>query len=335
MLKISIIVPVYNTGEYLRGCFDCIIAQTYGNFEVVVVDDGSTDESGGICDEYARKDSRFVVIHKENGGVSTARNRGLDEATGDYVGFADSDDTMLPGMFKEYARVAERTAADLIGTASFLAEGDQPCNRANAHIYEFNNEEARRELFTIGKIRPSVCLAFIKREILSDIRFPSNIHQWEDYAFIACAVARSQKVAITANRYYQYRYREGSATKRLMNERHLSCLLINEFLEEQGVYTNEQERHDVTGFFTRCACVNFLLSTPIEKNPFLERIRKEIKNHRESIKKSRAVPMREKIVVFAFEKSERLSRILLFSERKVVHVLLSLRNSARALMKAE
>ena len=227
MLKISIIVPVYNTGEYLRECFDCIIAQTFKNFEVVVVDDGSTDDSGAICDEYARKDSRFVVIHKENGGVSSARNRGLDEATGDYIGFVDSDDTMLPGMLEEYATIAEKYEADFIECKGYIPEGEVCENSATPQVWVFNNNEARNEFFSIRKIRPSVCLSFIKKDILSNVRFPDDIHQWEDYAFTACAVAKSQKVAITSNRYYQYRYREGSATKRPLNDRQMSCLLID------------------------------------------------------------------------------------------------------------
>ena len=90
--KISVIIPVYNVEKYLKRCLDSVINQTYKNLEIILVDDGSTDNSGKICDEYAKNDKRIIVIHKENGGVSVARNIGLDICTGDYVNFIDSDD---------------------------------------------------------------------------------------------------------------------------------------------------------------------------------------------------------------------------------------------------
>ena len=89
---ISIIVPIYNREKYLSECIDSILVQSYSDFEVLLIDDGSTDRSGEICDEYAQKDARIRVFHKENGGVSSARNVGLDNATGEWIAFVDSDD---------------------------------------------------------------------------------------------------------------------------------------------------------------------------------------------------------------------------------------------------
>src|SRR5690606_22590995 len=95
MPKVSVIIPVYNTENYLRECLDSILAQTFTDFEVLLINDGSTDSSGKICDEYAEKDSRIKVFHKENGGVSSARNLGLDNAKGEWICFVDSDDEIL------------------------------------------------------------------------------------------------------------------------------------------------------------------------------------------------------------------------------------------------
>ena len=92
MDKISVVVPVYNVEKYLRKCIDSIINQTYKNLEIILVDDGSPDKCGEICDEYAKKDNRVKVIHKKNAGVSSARNDGIDNATGEYIIFVDSDD---------------------------------------------------------------------------------------------------------------------------------------------------------------------------------------------------------------------------------------------------
>ena len=105
---ISVIVPVYNVEEYLPKCIESIINQTYKNLEIILVDDGSTDNSGRICDEYAKKDDRIIVFHKENGGLSDARNCGIDAATGDWVQFVDSDDyihqTMVEKMYSSCKR---------------------------------------------------------------------------------------------------------------------------------------------------------------------------------------------------------------------------------------
>ena len=98
--KISVIVPVYNVEQYLERCVDSIINQTYTNLEIILVNDGSTDNSGKLCDELAKKDERIRVIHKENGGLSDARNRGIDEAESDLVGFIDSDDYIDSDMYE-------------------------------------------------------------------------------------------------------------------------------------------------------------------------------------------------------------------------------------------
>ena len=111
---ISVIVPVYNVEPYLRKCLDSIVNQTYRDFEILIIDDGSTDGSGRICDEYAEKDSRIKVFHTENRGLSCARNLGLAEAKGEWIGFVDSDDWIEPDMYEVLIRRAEETGADVV-----------------------------------------------------------------------------------------------------------------------------------------------------------------------------------------------------------------------------
>ncbi len=117
---ISVIVPVYNVEPYLAGCLDSILSQTYRDLEILLIDDGSTDRGGTICDEYAAKDPRIRVFHTENRGLSAARNRGLDEAKGEYVGFVDSDDRIDPDMFEYLLEAAERTGADVTECGVFV-----------------------------------------------------------------------------------------------------------------------------------------------------------------------------------------------------------------------
>ena len=110
---ISVIVPVYNVEKYIRACLDSIINQTYQDLEILLIDDGSTDSSGAICDEYAGKDERIKVVHKENGGLSSARNMGLDIAQGEYVGFVDSDDIIAPEMYEKLLQTMQMRQTDV------------------------------------------------------------------------------------------------------------------------------------------------------------------------------------------------------------------------------
>ena len=121
---ISVIVPVYNVAEYLSRCVDSILAQSYGNLQIILVNDGSSDDSGRICEEYAKKDTRIQVIHQKNGGLSSARNAGLDVSSGQYVGFVDSDDWIEPEMYEEMLALMERNAAQLVCAGRYDVDGD-------------------------------------------------------------------------------------------------------------------------------------------------------------------------------------------------------------------
>lgn len=117
---ISIIVPVYKVEKYLDKCVESIVEQTYKNLEIILVDDGSPDNCSAMCDEWAQKDSRIKVIHKENGGLSSARNAGLDACTGDYIGFVDSDDWIEPDMYEYLLNIGMKTMRMFRDASSLL-----------------------------------------------------------------------------------------------------------------------------------------------------------------------------------------------------------------------
>ena len=126
---VSVIMPVYNTGKYLCGTIDSVLRQTYANFELILVDDGSTDGSGKICDEYAAKDSRVVVYHKKNGGICDARNYGMVKARGEYITFCDHDDLFLPDLLSVSVKVAEEHDADVVKWGRRIVHGDNSKER--------------------------------------------------------------------------------------------------------------------------------------------------------------------------------------------------------------
>ena len=212
-MNLSIIVPVYNVEEYIAECIDSILAQTYKDWELILVDDGSKDNSGKICDEYAQKDSRIKVIHKENEGLSSSRNTGLDNISGKFVTFVDSDDIIL----------GEDTLQKLID----IFVGDQELDilqydvihkwqstEEHKRTYPFKtyyNKQDILEGYLCENIHVSCCDKIFRTEIFKDIRFPLGQIS-EDIAIIPQIVENTNKLKTTDIGYYGYRCREGSIT---------------------------------------------------------------------------------------------------------------------------
>lgn len=187
--QISIIVPVYNVEDYLRQCLDSIIAQTFTDWECILVDDGSKDKSGSICDEYAQKDNRFKVIHKLNGGVSSARNLGIEEAKGKWLYFCDADDTLLPKAL-EILLEGEKENCQFVmaGYNKFLSDGSLKESYSGDIKRKISVDDAIKELYTPTNLSYQGylwCKLFLT-EIVKDynIRFDEKIFFNEDRLFI-------------------------------------------------------------------------------------------------------------------------------------------------------
>lgn len=223
MSMISVIVPVYKVEPYLRQCVDSILAQTYTDFELILVDDGSPDNCGAICDEYATKDSRIRVIHQENGGLSAARNAGLDAAAGEYITFVDSDDVIAPDCLHCMIDIALQTKVDIVSgkMAKFSNEnaelwGDKPTE------YEYFTEDrhaASVRLYRDSSRLPiNACGKLYRSDLLKHLRFPlGRLH--EDQAFVPKAVYAANEVAMVDRALYGYREREASITQSTFTNR--------------------------------------------------------------------------------------------------------------------
>lgn len=237
---ITIIVPVYNTEKYLERCVNSIVNQTYDNLEIILVDDGSTDNSGKICDEYAEKDGRIKVIHKENGGVSSARNLGLNVCSGDYVGFVDSDDTIEPNMYEIlYTNLIENNAD--ISICKFAWVKNNCIKKEETNEIEIINANNAICFSLIGeKFAGQLCNKLFKREILKDIRFDTEIFVYEDLLVLIQYLLKSNKVVYSSICLYNYYLRETSAYHSPFNEKQITaynaCLKINELLKNKQEY---------------------------------------------------------------------------------------------------
>ncbi len=180
MPTISVIVPVYKVEKYLHRCVDSIFAQTFTDFELILVDDGSPDRSGAMCDEYATKDARVRVIHKENGGLSDARNAGIDVAQGKYLFFVDSDDVIHPDCLNILLVVLRRTNAQIAGGGFARFEGDVPPEDLFASEWDhecscYTAEETLGMYFDGRESLHSVvssCCKLYRKELFADVRFP-------------------------------------------------------------------------------------------------------------------------------------------------------------------
>jgi glycosyltransferase involved in cell wall biosynthesis len=171
---ISIIVPVYNVEQYVERCIESILVQTFQNFELILIDDGSTDGSGEICDAYSLKDTRIIVIHKINGGQSSARNEGLEIARGGYVGFVDADDYLAPGMFKTLYDLVVKYNADIseCGFISVFQDREIVCDYGSG--IEFGEGDYLLGKFLGSDIFYGVWTKLYKKELFSEIRFPEG-----------------------------------------------------------------------------------------------------------------------------------------------------------------
>ena len=239
--KISIIIPVYNIAEYLPRCLDSVLAQTYTNLEIILVNDGSTDDSARVIDEYAGKDSRIVVIHKENSGVSDTRNKGIDVATGDFIGFVDGDDYIEPEMFEFLLDNAKKYNADISHCGYqmvFPSRVDYYYNTGKKLIQD--NKQGLIDLLNGKLVEPSPCNKLYKREVIKDVRMPLNIKNNEDYLFNVKAFVNSKKSVFEDKALYHYILRKNSAaTSGLSENKMFDPIIVRE--EVAQLFKNDEE----------------------------------------------------------------------------------------------
>ena len=206
MKLISIIVAVYNIEEYLRRCLDSILAQTYDNIEILLVDDGSTDSSAKICDEYGAKDTRITVIHQENRGLSGARNTALKVAKGDYIGFVDGDDYINPDMYERMINAMESSGAMLAG-CSYMQVGDGvEAWEYSDRVLELTKEEFMHAYIWDDQpfhIYNSVWSKLFKKELVEGIEFPIGKCS-EDITYTGEALAKCNKCVFIDAPLYNY-----------------------------------------------------------------------------------------------------------------------------------
>lgn len=263
-MLISVIVPVYNTESFLPASIESILSQTYQDIELLLIDDGSTDRSGAICDEYAAKDSRVRVFHKENGGVSSARNLGLDQARGEYIHFVDSDDILLQGAYQYIAEVCNSYSPDVISFDYFTDIRDK-----DALIIDDGKFYDSIQTFTEHfYIRVPVWIKVFKRSYIEkqNTRFEPVIYS-EDTIFIWNLLQTDGTIFSTKSKLYSYttnpcgaeQTRTINHVQRTVESLIVSNLRVKEFVSSYSecppVISNFTHKYEV--LFNRILCTPY------------------------------------------------------------------------------
>lgn len=218
---ISVIIPAYNVETYIERGIQSVCEQTYQDLEIIVVDDGSTDHTGKIVDELAQKDKRIVVIHKKNGGVSAARNDGIDHAHGEYIGFVDGDDTIAPDMYEFLLQNAQKYQADISHCGYQMVFPDRRDNYyGTGKIIEQTRETGVQDLLMGTMVEPGLCNKLYKRSLFHDIKLNTKIKINEDLLANYYLFKKAEKAVFEDQMKYYYMVRKNSASTS-QNARHI------------------------------------------------------------------------------------------------------------------
>ena len=251
--KLSIVVAVYNIEQYLHKCVESLLAQTYSNLEIILVDDGATDGSGTICNDFAEKDSRVHVIHKTNGGLSDARNVGIEAATGTYLAFVDGDDWVDTDMYMCLIQELERTQSDIAVCRYRQIYRDATFDQSTGKVFVFEGKEALRAMLQEDEaiqIQNAAWNKLYRRAFLGEQRFPKG--KWyEDVVYTTKLLYKAHRVVYLDSAKYNYVIdREGSIMNVGFNKRILTDLIPAylekaDFLKQAG----ETELLDIHHYF--------------------------------------------------------------------------------------
>ena len=242
MPKISVIVPVFNVEKYLSRCINSILNQSFTDFELILIDDGSTDGSGIICDEYAKKDSRITVIHQNNQGQAAARNKAIDIAKGDYYSFVDSDDYIHPKMFETTLRIINASKCNVVLFQFYVGTDSQySWEETNSHYSLYQGKDFLRHCLLNNENGCWIlCDKLFDRSCFKEIRLPQG-RKYEDNAVVYKILYNIQTIAVCDSILYYYYTNPNSTTKSGFSEERADWILVLEEMIDFFLYKNDVE----------------------------------------------------------------------------------------------
>ena len=260
---ISVIIPVYKVEKYLEKCVDSVINQTYKNLEIILVDDGSPDNCPKICDEYAKKDKRIKVIHKENGGVGSARNKGMEKAVGEYITFVDSDDWLEKNFIQEMLFIINKYKVDYVTCGYYrVYENKKEIINGNLEEIVIDSKEYVNKLLNVQNGYGFVHMKLIKKEKISSLRFEEKLVVGEDALFNIQLCKNIEKIVIYNKPLYNYYFNTNSVVRKYNNEycnNYLkSMIYMSEYIRKNYKSENViQNLYNYIAYHVLLICVNY------------------------------------------------------------------------------
>lgn len=299
---ISVIVPIYNVEKYLNRCVDSVISQTYTNLEICLVNDGSTDNSGRICDEYMKVDSRIKVIHKKNGGLSDARNAALKLISGEYVTFIDSDDFVATDFIEYLYELIIKNNSDIsFAGLQSIKEDNSPEKSIEKFYLELTAEDAIKKMLCNRGVSHTACGKLFKSNLWSNNCFPKGV-LYEDYAIIYKIFSLANNIVLGDGRKYYYCIRKNSIMTTKLNERQFVLLKISE--EVTKFLVNKYQNINVEALrlnvVTNCKVLKRVLDNDFKSYPKIQnQIIKNIKSRGKKLLFSKAVDRKDKVKILS------------------------------------
>ena len=302
--KVSVIVAAYNIQDYIVKCLESIENQTYKNLEVIIVDDGSSDNTGKLADEFAENDNRFTVIHKENVGVSSARNRGIDIASGDFIGFVDGDDTIEVDMYEILVNNAIKYDADISHCGYKLIENNkETLMHGSGQVIIQDRKKGIVDLMDGSLIEPAIWNKIFRKEIVGDTRLDESLKINEDLYFNILLFNKSRKSIFEDKAKYNYIKRDNSATTsssnnivRMTDPRKV-YKMINDLYKDDEVILPYAEKMDLL------RNVNIYNLLTLENgSDFIElkqKVRNYIKLNKRKMKKNELISKKSRCMVYS------------------------------------
>lgn len=298
---ISIIIPVYNVEKYLSRCLDSVTTQTYTNLEIILVDDGSTDNCGKICEEYVQKDGRIKVIHKENGGLSDARNVGIQQATGKYITFIDSDDDVANEYIEYmYELLSKNNTKMSIATYTVVSK-EKKINAGEGYTEKvLTTEECLDRMLCEEGFSISACAKLYKKELFDKVKFPVGKLN-EDNGTTYKLILQCEKIAYGNKSVYNYYKREDSITTSKFNLRKMDLIeltdeMCNEIDNKYPTLKNSTDKKRVTSRFSILRQI-LVGKMDEEQKIKVKEIEKYLKQRKKQILQNNKMSKRDKIAL--------------------------------------
>lgn len=298
---ISVIIPVYNVEKYIKNCIDSVKNQTYYNIEIIIIDDGSPDNCGTICDKYAKEDSRIKVIHKKNEGVAVARNEGLKEAKGKFITFVDSDDMVKDDYIEYLYNILIKNDAD-IACCNFEYTYEQKTNYKKIEdekekIIVYDNKEALENLLYQKEIDTSPWGKIYRREMFENIMFPIG-KIYEDFGTIYKTIINAKRVVYGNQKKYLYLQRDTSTIGRNFCSKDFNML---ELAIEMEKYIMNKYPELENAINSRIINMDFYFIRRIDKNKYkneYKKIKDDIKQKRKKVLKDKNIKLKTRIAIY-------------------------------------